>query len=1094
VPFLGKSRPGPDDVVRLANLAGELFGRFEQTGAEADLDAAIAAVRRALELTRPGDPDRAPLMSNLGVAALSRFELACHPADLDTAVQVGREAVDLTAQDDPDLPGRLSNLGDALRIRAGYNGDPADLDAAVDAVRRAAALTLPGHPALPDYLSGLADVLIASFEFTGSGTDLDAAVDSARQAVALTPEGGAEDVWHLSSLAKVLRIRFEHRGDPADLDAAIDVGRRAVDLAPPGHPTLAWDLSYLGVALFDRFELTGGEADLNDAVGVGRRAVDLAPPGHLNRPAYLSNLGIALGARFTHCGDRADLDAAIDAGQQAVELTSPGHLSYADFQANLANVLRMRALVTGHAPDLDAAVSAGRQAVELTPAGRPGRPFCLSNLGSALLTRYGHSEDPADLDAAVQASREAAELFPPGHPRHAVGLSNLAGALMARFDRSADASDLDTAIDCFERAAATALPGDPRLALYLRNLAMAVRTRSGRAGDAGDLDTAIDHLERAVAIVPAAHPDLTGYLSDLADALFTRFKRAEDGRDLDAALGRWRQAAEIPTGIPGFRLAAAQNLAVTAADAGRTRASADGFAQAVALLPRVAWHGLDRAGREEQLAHWYGLAAGAAACALSDDRPGLAVELLEQGRSVQWAQALALRGDLARLAGQAPALAGRLDAVRAGLDAHPPADSPRVADRRMALAREWDDLLEQVHGLAGFEDFLRAPRLERLLPAADAGPVVIVNVSPWRCDALIVTAAGVQVKKLAGLTSEEVTARARGYLGGLYAVEQAAVTEQAADRIGRRPDAKAAASVSLVKDAAARSEENLRQVTGWLWDQVAGPVLAELGFAGPPPEGEPWPRLWWCPTGPLSLLPLHAAGHHTAEGRARHESVLDRVASSYTPTLRALLEARAARNGLPAGRMLAVGVADAPGQQPLPNVARELRLLAERFPGRHTTLDGPAATWEAVRAELPGHGWVHFSCHADTDLDDPSRGRVLLYDRPLSVADIAEGRYRGEFAFLSACKTAAGGSALPDEAITLAAALHYTGYRHVIGTLWSVHDRTAADVAAAVYADLTSAGTFEPARAAHALHRAVRRLRAAGKPLTRWTPFTHTGP
>jgi CHAT domain-containing protein len=225
--------------------------------------------------------------------------------------------------------------------------------------------------------------------------------------------------------------------------------------------------------------------------------------------------------------------------------------------------------------------------------------------------------------------------------------------------------------------------------------------------------------------------------------------------------------------------------------------------------------------------------------------------------------------------------------------------------------------------------------------------------------------------------------------------------------------------------------------------------------------------------------------------------VLDHVVSSYTPTLRALLDARAAgarSAAAPGGRLLAIGLAETPGQAPLPNVVRELWLLRERFSGRCTVLNGPGATWGAVRRQLPRHDWVHFSGHADQDLTDPSRGGLLLYDQRLTIADIGTGQYRGDFAFLSACKTATGGVSLPDEAITLAAALHYAGYRHVIGTLWSVHDRTAADVAATVYAALTAAGTFEPDRAAAALHQAVRNLRAAGKPLSRWTPFTHTGP
>jgi hypothetical protein len=32
-----------------------------------------------------------------------------------------------------------------------------------------------------------------------------------------------------------------------------------------------------------------------------------------------------------------------------------------------------------------------------------------------------------------------------------------------------------------------------------------------------------------------------------------------------------------------------------------------------------------------------------------------------------------------------------------------------VVDRRMALAREWDDLVAQVRKLEGFEDFLMPP-------------------------------------------------------------------------------------------------------------------------------------------------------------------------------------------------------------------------------------------------------------------------------------------------------------------------------------------------------------------------------------------------
>jgi hypothetical protein len=441
-----------------------------------------------------------------------------------------------------------------------------------------------------------------------------------------------------------------------------------------------------------------------------------------------------------------------------------------------------------------------------------------------------------------------------------------------------------------------------------------------------------------------------------------------------------------------------------------------------------------------------------------------------------------------------------------------------ATDQRMALAREWDELVERVRGMDGWEDFLKPPRLDRLLPAAEAGPVAVVNLSRWRCDALIVTTGGVEVKELPGLTAEAANAQASAYLDGLHEVEKAVrLVYETLRRIdgAEHPLAATAAYTAAkeqLQDAVDGCEAMLLRITRWLWDEIAAPVLDALGITGPPAEGQPWPRLWWCPTGLLSLLPLHAAGHHAPQGRERHESVLDRVIPSYALTLRALLEARGhgprtAINREAAGasadsespgprgqRMLVVALPDTPGQVPLPNVARERELLTRLFGDSCKLLEGPAATWAAVREQLPRHGWAHFSCHGDQDLGDPSQGGILLYDRLLTVAEISEGQYHGDFAFLSACKTATGGITLPDEAITLTAALHYTGYRHVIGTLWSIPDETAATVAEVVYTDLTSAGTFEPSRAAGALHAAIRGLRDAGEPLSRWTPFTHTGP
>jgi hypothetical protein len=73
----------------------------------------------------------------------------------------------------------------------------------------------------------------------------------------------------------------------------------------------------------------------------------------------------------------------------------------------------------------------------------------------------------------------------------------------------------------------------------------------------------------------------------------------------------------------------------------------------------------------------------------------------------------------------------------------------------------------------------------------------------------------------------------------------------------------------------------------WLWVAIACPVLDELGFQHFP-TSEQWPRICWIPTGPLCLLPIHAAGEYAGSSG---NTVLDRVISSYSPSVKALLYA-----------------------------------------------------------------------------------------------------------------------------------------------------------------------------------------------------------
>ena len=224
-----------------------------------------------------------------------------------------------------------------------------------------------------------------------------------------------------------------------------------------------------------------------------------------------------------------------------------------------------------------------------------------------------------------------------------------------------------------------------------------------------------------------ATPTSPSTCSRLGNFLFRRSRQAGDGADLDDAISSWQRASQVPVGIPRVRLDAARAWGAAAAGAGRVQEAAEGYAAAVGLLPVVAFHGLGRAVREEHLAQWAGLAADAAACAVLDGRPEAAAELLEQGRSVLWTQALNLRTDLTRLADRPPTWPSASPAsARSSTPPCPtrsrscqrrrhragrgrcPAPAQEAADLRRRKAREWDDVVAQVRALDGFGHFLAA--------------------------------------------------------------------------------------------------------------------------------------------------------------------------------------------------------------------------------------------------------------------------------------------------------------------------------------------------------------------------------------------------
>jgi len=288
----------------------------------------------------------------------------------------------------------------------------------------------------------------------------------------------------------------------------------------------------------------------------------------------------------------------------------------------------------------------------------------------------------------------------------------------------------------------------------------------------------------------------------------------------------------------------------------------------------------------------------------------------------------------------------------------------------------------------------------------------------------------------------------------------------------------------------------LRSTLEWLWNVLAEPVLPLIQAQDKRDgaDSDSLPRVWWYPTGELTLLPVHAAGYHDGSRRA----VIDLVVSSYMPKVRFRVQpsAQDTLRHNEAEKLLVVAMPSTPGHAPLPGVARELDIIHDL--GIDLDLvTGAAASRAAVRSALGNYSWAHFTCHGGQDLLHPSRGGLLLSDGVLSIQEISTVAHRGgDFVFLAACKTAIGGVAVVDEVITLVSSLQFAGWQSIIGSLWSVGDSDAAHVVERVYSKMVKDGILDVDVAAYALHDAVREIRDSpdgeARP-SRWTPFVHLG-
>ncbi|KAJ7939051.1 CHAT domain-containing protein [Mycena leptocephala] len=194
------------------------------------------------------------------------------------------------------------------------------------------------------------------------------------------------------------------------------------------------------------------------------------------------------------------------------------------------------------------------------------------------------------------------------------------------------------------------------------------------------------------------------------------------------------------------------------------------------------------------------------------------------------------------------------------------------------------------------------------------------------------------------------------------------------------------------------------------------------------------------------------------EDQAFGSKLSDFLISSYTPSLTALIQGFRPRSESQDNlQLLAVTQPSADGQSYIPGTQEEVKCIQQHARGKvHIQwLDEKMATIDNVQKGMRNSRWVHFACHGVQSASPTESALLLAGSSRLTLSNIVQlSLPNADLAFVSACQTATGSKEFQDESVHLAAGMLLAGYRGVIGTMWSIMDNDAPQVAGDVYAHL----------------------------------------
>ncbi len=224
-----------------STLSTALRYRYLHTRRQNDLTRSVAAANEAVRRC-PGGDSLAMYLSNLGAALVDQYQVTDSADDIEAAISAHNRAIELTPQNSAYFADRLNNLSVALNVEYYRTQEPGDLAKAIDVRREVVeATSRAGRPPVPLHLDNLALSLRARYRLTGEQQDLDESIALSAEAASRST-GAARGREYSEHLGGALADKWRASRSPADAAQATRAYQEAVSgpagtAGPPGTTT-----------------------------------------------------------------------------------------------------------------------------------------------------------------------------------------------------------------------------------------------------------------------------------------------------------------------------------------------------------------------------------------------------------------------------------------------------------------------------------------------------------------------------------------------------------------------------------------------------------------------------------------------------------------------------------------------------------------------------------------------------------------------------------------------------------------------------------------------------------------------------------------